>query len=73
VANHGSERATGVDWVEALAPRLALISVGARYGPAQPVLDRLAGRTILRTDLDRTVRVFSDGEKLWVEAEQYQS
>jgi competence protein ComEC len=70
VGDSGSERATGAAWVEALDPRLALISVGARYGPAQAILDRLAGRAILRTDLNGTVRVFTDGEKLWVETER---
>jgi hypothetical protein len=43
-----------LSWVEALNPRMALISVDARYGPARPVLERLAGRTILRTDLNAT-------------------
>jgi beta-lactamase superfamily II metal-dependent hydrolase len=49
---------------------VALISAGARYGPAQPILDRLAGRAILRTDLNGTVRLFTDGEQIWVEAER---
>jgi competence protein ComEC len=70
VGDSGSERATGVEWVEALDPRLALISADARYGPAQAVLERLAGRAILRTDLNGTVRLFTDSEKLWVETER---
>jgi beta-lactamase superfamily II metal-dependent hydrolase len=70
VSDSGSERATGAEWVQALDPRLALISVDAKHGPAQVVLDRLAGRAIQRTDLNGTVRVFSDGKQMWVETER---
>jgi beta-lactamase superfamily II metal-dependent hydrolase len=70
LGDSGSERAAGAEWVEALDPRLALISVGARYGPAQPILDRLAGRAALRTDLNGTLTLFTDGQQLWVETER---
>jgi beta-lactamase superfamily II metal-dependent hydrolase len=61
VGDNGSERATGIAWVEALDPRLALISVGVHYGPAPQILDRLAGRAVLRTDLQATLTLFTDG------------
>jgi len=45
----GSERATGLAWVDALDLRLALISVDAQHGPAQAILDRLAARCCAQT------------------------
>ncbi len=56
--------------MEALDPRLALISTDPRCGPAQPILDRLSSRAVLRTDLNGTVTIYTDGEKLWVETER---
>ena len=44
--DNGSDPASDLAWVDALEPRLALISVGARYSPDQPILDRVAGCTI---------------------------
>ena len=70
VGDSGSERATGAAWVEALDPRAALISVDVRRGPAQAILDRLAGRAILRTDLNGTLTLFTDGKQMWVETER---
>jgi len=70
VGDNGSERASGVEWVEALDPRVALISVGARFGPTPQILNRLAGRTILRTDQHGTLTLFTDGKQLWVETER---
>ncbi len=70
VGDNGSERAASAQWVKALDPRLALISTDAKRGPAQVVLDRLAGRTILRTDLNGTLRLFTDGRQMWVETER---
>jgi hypothetical protein len=62
VDDNDSEHATGASWVDAMNPCLALISVGARYGPAQAIADRLAGRAILRADLNGTLTLFTDGE-----------
>ena len=70
VGDNGSERATGAQWVDALDPRLALISAGAKHGPAQPILERLAGRAVLRTDLNGTVTLFTNGKQMWVEMER---
>lgn len=55
VGHHGSRGSTSQAWVEALAPRMAVISSGKKnlYGhPHREVLERLAGvnSTILRTD-----------------------
>ena len=60
VAHHGSATSTGPEWLAAVRPCLALISVGANnpYGhPAPEVLARLqqAGSRILRTDRDGAI------------------
>jgi competence protein ComEC len=70
VGDSGSERATGAEWVEALDPHLALICVSAKRGPAQPILDRLAGRAVLRTDVNGTLTIYTDGKQMWVETER---
>jgi competence protein ComEC len=66
VSHHGSGRATGDALLEALQPRLAVISVGDnRYGhPSPQVLERLRIRGIqcLRTDQLGTIEVLTDGE-----------
>ncbi len=65
VGHHGSAGSTGDAWVQALRPRVAVISVGRnRYGHPDPgVLARLArhGARVFRTDRGGTVTVRSDG------------
>lgn len=62
VGHHGSATSTTQTWLEAVSPRLALLSCGAanRYGhPARDVLRRLAARRalLLRTDRHGLVRL----------------
>ena len=62
VAHHGSKTSTTLPFLDAVHPRLALISAGPRnpYGhPAAPILARLARARIrvLRTDLQGEVRL----------------
>ncbi len=71
VSHHGSRTATSQAFFDALAPDLAVISLGAdnRYGhPHQEVSRRLkeADISVYRTDLNGTVSVGTDGEKLVV-------
>ena len=71
VAHHGSRYASAARFLSAVAPRIAVISVGAgnRYHhPAPGTLDRLAraGATIYRTDRDGDVEIDSDGTKVHV-------
>ena len=72
VAHHGSGGSTGAEFLAAVEPRYAVISVGAenRFGhPAPAVLARLAasGETaVLRTDQEGTVEFVTDGERMWV-------
>lgn len=69
VGHHGSESSTSEALLDATRPMLALISCGIdnEYGhPTRQTLDRLVGRGIgtLRTDLQGTVEVTSDGRRV---------
>ncbi len=67
VGHHGSRGATGVAWLEELAPELAILSLGRnRYGhPAPATLHRLAasGASVWRTDREGPVTVWTDGQQ----------
>ena len=74
VGHHGSATSSSEAFLDAVHPRVALVSVGAhnRYGhPSADVLERLTrrGATVLRTDLLGTVIVRTDGHTLWLEAD----
>ena len=63
VGHHGSKNSTSQEFLTAVAPKIAVIQVGAknRYGhPAQEVLDRLKGINIFRTDLDKDIKFECD-------------
>src|SRR5882724_5292705 len=67
VGHHGSRTATSDEWLDELAPREAVISVGRNnnYGhPAPEVLQRLArhGITVFRTDRSGTITFSTDGQ-----------
>src|SRR5882762_9887840 len=67
VGHHGSRSATSDEWLDELAPRQAVISVGRNntYGhPAPEVLQRLArhGITVFRTDRSGTITFYTDGQ-----------
>ncbi|MBC7249990.1 MAG: DNA internalization-related competence protein ComEC/Rec2 [Anaerolineae bacterium] len=69
VPHHGSDTSSSAAFLQAVAPQLAIISVGAdnRFGhPSPEVLERLAGRTVLRTDERGTIEIVTDGTRLWV-------
>lgn len=60
VGHHGSKSSTSLPFLQAVRPKLAAISVGAKntYGhPTQQTLDRLAGITTLRTDQLGSIRL----------------
>ncbi len=69
VPHHGSKTGLFAQFLDSLGAKLAVISVGAnnRYGhPAAEILDLFKDRHIdlLRTDIDGTIEVTSDG-KSW--------
>ncbi len=71
VGHHGSRGATGDVWLDELAPRAAVVSVGARnrYGhPSAEALGRLARHRVdvWRTDREGTVTVETDGHRMTV-------
>jgi competence protein ComEC len=71
--HHGSITSSGEDFVDAVSPRIALVSVGVgnTYGhPSPDVMARLrdAGAAVLRTDQLGTVIVRTNGHSLDVEA-----
>ncbi|MDD2753387.1 MAG: MBL fold metallo-hydrolase [Candidatus Portnoybacteria bacterium] len=58
VGHHGGKNSTSPEFLAAVAPKIAVIQVGAKnkYGhPAPEVLDRLKGLDIFRTDMDKDV------------------
>jgi competence protein ComEC len=76
VAHHGSGGSSSSEFLSAVAPAYAVISVGAdnRFGhPDGDVLERLAaqgGVTVLRTDTAGTIEFTTDGQQLWVSTER---
>lgn len=72
VAHHGSRTSSTSEFLDAVNPIFAVISVGEgnSYGlPNRDVLDRLArrGTGVLRTDLDGLVSIRTDGRRIFVE------
>ncbi|MFN2239480.1 MAG: DNA internalization-related competence protein ComEC/Rec2 [Thermoanaerobaculia bacterium] len=74
VAHHGSRTSGSLRFLDAVAPRIALISCGWNnpFGhPAPETLEELEGRgaRIFRTDQDGTIRIRLEGEAILVERE----
>ena len=71
IGHHGSKNSTTADFLAAVKPRLAIISVGEDnpYGhPSAELLERLAnaGVRVLRTDRNGAVHIRMDGRSLEV-------
>jgi competence protein ComEC len=69
VGHHGGKNSTTLEFLAAVQPRVAIISVGEKnsYGhPSPELLERLraAGLRTLRTDRDGAVHVLTDGQDL---------
>src|SRR3989338_98744 len=70
VAHHGSKYSSGENWLQAVSPIVGAIQVGKnnKYGhPTRETLSRLekSGIKISRTDVDGTIILKSDGEKIY--------
>jgi competence protein ComEC len=64
VPHHGGDMSLTTPFLEAVNPRLAIISVGAdnRFGhPDQAALDKLEEISTYRTDQQGTIEVVGDG------------
>ncbi len=75
VGHHGSSTATTPEFLKAVHPKYAVISVGADniYGlPNSSVINELkaAGIITLRTDIDGTIVFYSDGSKITYKQEK---
>jgi len=71
VAHHGSATSSTPVFLDAVAPRVAVISVGAMnpFGhPHRATLEALqaVGAAVYRTDVHGAVTVASDGVQVWV-------
>ena len=72
VAHHGSRTSSSDDFLDAAAPRLALVSVGAGnlyHHPSPIVLERLADHhaRVLRTDRDGLIALAVERKRLRLE------
>jgi competence protein ComEC len=73
VAHHGSRTSTTLQFLAAVDPEVAVISVGEDnpFGHPSPevlerLIDRLGEDNVYRTDEDGTIEFITDGERLWV-------
>jgi competence protein ComEC len=69
VAHHGSNTSSTTEFITAVNPSLAVISVGEdnRFShPDDGVLSRLEGIKVMRTDKHGTVELITDGQTLWI-------
>ncbi|HYD54415.1 MAG TPA: DNA internalization-related competence protein ComEC/Rec2, partial [Gemmatimonadaceae bacterium] len=74
VAHHGSVTSSTDAWLDAVRPRVALVSVGALNEYGHPSLDRLRamasrGASVLRTDRLGTIVMRTDGRRLTVQVD----
>ncbi|HVM72137.1 MAG TPA: ComEC/Rec2 family competence protein [Anaerolineales bacterium] len=73
LADAGLAQVNPPEWLAALQPRLAILSVAAGDPdglPDQSVLDTLAGTTLLRTDRNGWIEVSTNGSGMWVDVEK---
>jgi competence protein ComEC len=80
VAHHGSGTSTTSQFLVAVDPELAVISVGSdnpfgHPGPevVERLIDRVGEDNVYRTDEDGTVEFVTDGERLWVRADSQET
>jgi beta-lactamase superfamily II metal-dependent hydrolase len=72
LADSGYGPSNPPEWLEALCPQLALLSVAADNFQGRPdpaVLEAVQGRNLLRRDRNGWVEVETDGEQMWVEVD----
>ncbi|PWM99295.1 MAG: hypothetical protein DBX37_04960, partial [Massilioclostridium sp.] len=73
LSHHGSNTSNSQDFLDAVQANDYVICVGSgnSYGhPHQEILDRIAGKSVYRTDLNGTIVFHSDGANLTVTTER---
>ncbi|MGE5073448.1 MAG: ComEC/Rec2 family competence protein, partial [Anaerolineae bacterium] len=73
LAQSGYAPLTPPDWIVNLNPRLVVISVAGgddRGRPDKETLEALAGRSVLRTDINGWIDVSTDGNQMWVDVQR---
>ena len=77
VAHHGSKTSTSPQFLAAVDPEIAVISVGLDNPFGHPstevverLIDRLGEEKVYRTDTNGTIEFITDGERLWVRMER---
>jgi competence protein ComEC len=73
VAHHGSSTSSTAEFVAAVDPKIAVISAGSNnwFGhPTAQTVARLGEAAVFRTDLNGTVSVSTDGERIWIDREK---
>ena len=69
IPHHGSRTSAQDDFLAEVSPSIAVISVGRdnSFGhPSQEVLDKLEGKSILRTDQDGAIKIVEKEKDLHV-------
>jgi len=73
LADNGHAANNPRDWIQNLNPRLGIVSVASddRQGhPSPTLLRRMAGYSLLRTDLHGWIEITTDGERMWINVEK---
>ena len=73
LAQSGYAQLTPPDWIQNLDPQLTVLNVAAGDPeglPDQDTLDALAGRSMLRTDLNGWIEVKTNGKQMWIRVER---
>ena len=73
VGHHGSNTSTSAAFLKVVNPSIAVIQVGKsnKFGhPNAELLDPLAGRMVLRTDIRGRIELRSDGRQMWIETQK---
>lgn len=73
IGHHGSDTSTSSDFLQRVSPKIAVISVGKDnpYGfPDENILNRLKNIKVLRTDINGSILLRSNGEKINIYTER---
>jgi beta-lactamase superfamily II metal-dependent hydrolase len=76
LADSGFAQVNPPEWIAALRPQVAILSVAADDPdglPATSVLDELTGTTLLRTDQNGWIEISTTGDGMWVDVEKQKS